>query len=342
MPPYRKASVARCSHLVPSGRRDLSFTARVGFSFGADILGRQIGRVDAPPILPAEVPPPLDAGSFPEPPRHARWRSWAALLILAPYPFLLGIVLPWIFQQAWFLRLTGQESAPKGSILPQNVPDLLAMSAENLVIFGIILGLALAFRGVRANELLARWTGTWQPWVFGFGHSLGLRLAVALLVMTVGGILIAVSHFTGQNPEALKELRPNVENLVDPGALRNPTYLLLCTTLVSFVVAGLREELWRAGVFRFLFDLLPDRGQTRRGQIIAVVVAAVIFGLGHWPQGIAGVALTGTLGLGLGAIMLFHRSLWVAVLAHGFFDATSFALLALVERLGILEKLKGM
>jgi membrane protease YdiL (CAAX protease family) len=40
--------------------------------------------------------------------------------------------------------------------------------------------------------------------------------------------------------------------------------------------------------------------------------------------------------------MLFHRSLWVAVLAHGFFDATSFALLALVERLGILEKLKGM
>jgi len=75
--------------------------------------------------------------------------------------------------------------------------------------------------------------------------------------------------------------------------------------------------------------------------VIAVVLAAVVFGLGHWPQGLAGVALTGTLGLGLGAILLYHRSLWVAVLAHGFFDATSFALLASVERMGLLDKLKG-
>jgi len=29
------------------------------------------------------------------------------------------------------------------------------------------------------------------------------------------------------------------------------------------------------------------------------------------------------------------------VLAHGFFDATSFALLASVERMGLLDKLKG-
>lgn len=295
--------------------------------------------MDAPPALDT-APPTLPADPLP-PPRHPRWRSWAALLVLAPYPLLLGIVLPWVFKQPWFLQLTGQESAPTGSILPRTVGDLFVVAVENLVIFALFFLLACAFRGFNRDELFARMKGWWQPWAWGLLHSVALRIVVAVVVMTVMGILLAAGHLAGQSPEALKEFRPNVEKLVEPGALRNPAYLLVATTLISFVVAGLREELWRAGVLRHLFDLLPDRGQTTRGKVIAVVLAAVVFGLGHWPQGLAGVALTGTLGLGLGAILLYHRSLWVAVLAHGFFDATSFALLAAVERMGLLDKLKG-
>jgi membrane protease YdiL (CAAX protease family) len=37
--------------------------------------------------------------------------------------------------------------------------------------------------------------------------------------------------------------------------------------------------------------------------------------------------LAGALGVGLGLIMVLHRSIWPAVIAHGFFDATSMALL---------------
>jgi membrane protease YdiL (CAAX protease family) len=37
--------------------------------------------------------------------------------------------------------------------------------------------------------------------------------------------------------------------------------------------------------------------------------------------------MAGLLGLGLGLIMVLHRSIWPAVLAHGFFDATSMALI---------------
>jgi len=295
--------------------------------------------MDAPPALDT-APPTLPAEPLP-PPRHARWRSWAALLVLAPYPLLLGIVLPWVFKQPWFLQLTGQESAPTGSILPKTVSDLLVVGAENMVIFALFFLFACAFRGFNRNDLFARISCWWRPWAWGLLHSVALRILVAVVVLTVMGILLAVGHLAGQSPEALKEFRPNVEKLVDPGALRDPAYLLVATTLISFVVAGLREELWRAGVLRQLFDLLPDRGQTTRGKVTAVILAAVVFGLGHWPQGLAGVALTGTLGLGLGAILLYHRSLWVAVLAHGFFDATSFALLAAVERMGLLDKLKG-
>ncbi len=295
--------------------------------------------MDAPPLLDT-APPPVQGEPLPLP-RHPRWRSWLALFVLAPYPLLLGVILPWVFRQEWFLRLTGQKSAPEGSILPKTVGELFLVAAENLVIFAVIFLIACAIRGFNRDELFARTKGWWQPWAWGLLHSVALRIAVAAVVLGVGGILLVGAKVTGTDPESFKGLRPNVEKLVEPGALQDPVYLLVAMTLISFVVAGLREELWRAGVFRYLFDLLPDRGQTTRGKVVAVVLTAAVFGMGHWPQGVVGVALTGTLGLGLGTILLYHRSLWVAVLAHGFFDATSFALLPLVERMGLLEKLKG-
>jgi len=44
-------------------------------------------------------------------------------------------------------------------------------------------------------------------------------------------------------------------------------------------------------------------------------------------QGPVAVGLTTLLGFGLGVIMVLHRSIWPAVIAHGMFDATSLALL---------------
>jgi membrane protease YdiL (CAAX protease family) len=43
--------------------------------------------------------------------------------------------------------------------------------------------------------------------------------------------------------------------------------------------------------------------------------------------------MAGILGLGLGAIMVLHRSIWPAVIAHGMFDATTFAFLPLIADL---------
>lgn len=262
--------------------------------------------------------------------------------MLGSYPLLLGIILPWLIKQDWLkghLSDAALPAEPAGAILPDSISGLFAMAAENLLLFGIILGVAWGFRRIKRDEWLARWPGLWQPWVFGIAHSVGLRLLAAGMTLAVGGILIVIFKLTGKDPQALENLRPRVENVIATDALRDPVYLLLMTTFVSFIVAGLREELWRVGVLRYLFDLLPDRGKTRRGQIIAVLISSLIFGLGHWPQGPAGMLLTFTIGLGLGAILLFHRSLWIAVLAHGFFDATTFVLLRLLDHYGVLEKL---
>jgi membrane protease YdiL (CAAX protease family) len=132
--------------------------------------------------------------------------------------------------------------------------------------------------------------------------------------------------------EKVQEYRPKIEAVIETDALNDPVYLALTLSLVSFVVAGLREELWRAGILAGLAGLFPAVFASRKGQFSAVLIAAVIFGIGHAPQGLGGVVLTGLLGIGLGAIMVWHRSIWVAVIAHGFFDATTFALLYIVTK----------
>ena len=122
--------------------------------------------------------------------------------------------------------------------------------------------------------------------------------------------------------------RPEVESLVDVGVMRtDPLYYWLTITLVSFVVAGLREELWRAGFLAALRALWPGVFACRRGQMGAVVIIAVVFGAAHLGQGALAAGMAGLLGVMLGGIMVFHQSVWPAVIAHGMFDATSMALL---------------
>jgi membrane protease YdiL (CAAX protease family) len=79
--------------------------------------------------------------------------------------------------------------------------------------------------------------------------------------------------------------------------------------------------------------LWPRQFGSARGQVCAVFIAAIIFGLAHLSMGIVAAMFGGLLGLGLGLIIVFHRSIWPAVLAHGFFDATSMALIPLAMEL---------
>jgi membrane protease YdiL (CAAX protease family) len=94
----------------------------------------------------------------------------------------------------------------------------------------------------------------------------------------------------------------------------------------------LREELWRSAFLAGMRALWPERFGSRVGQIAAAAVAAVIFGIGHLAQGVIGAGAATLLGFGLGVIMVLHRSIWPAVIAHGAFDATTMALLPWAEQ----------
>lgn len=213
--------------------------------------------------------------------------------------------------------------------LSHSAGGLILVCAVELLLFGLVFGLAWLASRASADDLLLRWRGNVRPVLLGAAYSVGLRLAVALATALVAGVLLATHAMTLESlRDFFEENRPGIENAVDVAALRdNSAYFWLTLTVVSFVVAGLREELWRSSFLAGLRTLWPRQFGSTAGQVGAVLVAAVIFGLAHLFMGILAVIFAGLLGLSLGLIMVFHRSIWPAVLAHGFFDATTMALI---------------
>ena len=183
----------------------------------------------------------------------------------------------------------------------------------------------------RANldDLLLRWRANVLPVLLGAAYSVGLRIVVGVATALVAVVLLATQVTTLDSlQDFFVKHRPGIENTVDVSALRdNPGYFWLTVTIVSFVVAGLREELWRSSFLAGMRALWPRQFGSTFGQICAVFIAAIIFGLAHLSMGILAALMGGVLGLSLGLIMVLHRSIWPAVFAHGFFDATSMALI---------------
>lgn len=275
---------------------------------------------------PTAAPPPLPALST-----RSRWRWWLHLSIIAVVPLL-----------AVLSTLSGLESTGPG--LTRNTRGLLIVCGFQLFFFALLFGLAWTFSRATWDDLLLRWRGGFWPVPLAALYSIALRLAVGIIVMIGYATFLALR---GTTPDAMEKSvmnnLPRVETVVDITSLRdNPAYFWLALTVVSFVLAGLREELWRSAFVAGLRALWPRRFGSRAGQILAMGVAALFFGVGHLPMGLLAVVMTALLGFGLGVIMVLHRSIWPAVLTHGMFNATTFAILPwMAEKLPELQKSVG-
>jgi membrane protease YdiL (CAAX protease family) len=245
--------------------------------------------------------------------RRGWWIHW---LLITAYLLLVGAL--------------GLGRQPTHSpALRHTAAGLLRVCSMEVLLFGLFFGLACRASRATRDDLRLRWRGSFLPVFLGAGYSVALRLALALLLMAGAAILVCTRIITLNGLQSFFAAnRPDVEVLVDVSALRHdPVYFWCVLTIVSFVVAGLREELWRSAFLAGMRALWPQRFGSRAGQVGAVFVAAIIFGGAHVAQGMLAVGLAGLLGVGLGLIMVFHRSIWPAVIAHGLFDATTFAML---------------
>jgi len=233
------------------------------------------------------------------------------------------------------LGIVSSNATDRGPALPSDFSGLLVASGFALLTFLVVFGLGwLASRATR-DQLLLPWRPGWWVLPLGMGYSVGIRLAAGLGLGIFFVAMIATRTISpGEVEQFATDNRPQIEAVVDVNALsENPAYFWFTVTVVSFVVAGLREELWRAGFLAATKALWPGVFGSKFGQMLAVTLGAIIFGLGHLPMGILAVIMAGVLGLCLGTIMVMHRSIWPAVLAHGFFDATTFAILPWVKDL---------
>jgi membrane protease YdiL (CAAX protease family) len=163
-----------------------------------------------------------------------------------------------------------------------------------------------------------RWLATGRPW-----PELGLAEPAAgsagysiLILFLAAAAAVRVWSQVGADPDARRTVRAQfaaVEALLPRSAgERNAAWLVAVT-------AGVCEELLFRG---YLFWWL--RGFV--GELPAMALAALSFGLCHAYQGWRGVAKTTFVGLSLGALVLVTESLALAVALHAFIDLNAFAL----------------
>ena len=206
---------------------------------------------------------------------------------------------------------------------------LLIVSGFQLVLFGLMFGLGWWCSRATSEQMLLPWRPGWLVVPLGLAYSIAVRLGIVIIALAVGAILLATVFDQPELAEFWRAGEPNIRQVISIKAIRSdPVYAWLLITVVSFVVAGLREELWRAGTLAAMRALWPRAFGTRAGEIVAILLIAIAFGAGHLRMGLMASVVAGVLGVFLGLIMILHRSLWPAVIAHGVFDATSFALIA--------------
>jgi membrane protease YdiL (CAAX protease family) len=174
----------------------------------------------------------------------------------------------------------------------------------------VMLGwLSLRRRGLRWQTLGLQRPRNWVTTIIvALTAGIGLQLISEFITEPI------IEHLTGEVPD-LSSFRSLVGNL--PAALG---WLVLVWTLAAF-----GEEMAYRG---YVLERAAALGRhSPRAYIISVVLVSLLFGLGHFYQGVAGVWGSGFSGLYFGALYLAGgRNLWLPILAHGFSDTIGLVL----------------
>ena len=134
----------------------------------------------------------------------------------------------------------------------------------------------------------------------------GITFAAAIgwTVFQFGLVMPVLNHLTGD--------RQDLATFED---LQGDVGLLAVLLAASWTLGIAEETVFRGYLQTRVTDVLGVRGL---GIVTAVLVTSVLFGLIHTEQGVIGVVLTSLDGLFFSWLRWHHRTLWAAVLGHGF------------------------
>jgi len=192
-------------------------------------------------------------------------------------------------------------------VIGHNVYHVIPNEVPILFVVGLI---SLRLRDGGWGIMGLRWPDSWRRTVL-----IALTAAAARLVLGAVVIDPLTARFwpAAIAPSGAEEITGNVVV-----ALR---WLLIVWTFAAF-----GEEVSYRG---YLLTRAADVGaRSKTAYWVAVLLVSVLFGIGHYYKGPAGMVDSGMAGLVLGtAYMLSGRNLWACILAHGFID--TFGVIAL-------------
>jgi hypothetical protein len=182
-------------------------------------------------------------------------------------------------------------------VLPNEVPILVVLA---------LLSMRLRFGRWEWSSLGFRRPQSWT-------RIFLIAVAAAAVRLVVGSFVIepAAEHFWGtvHAPSGAEALRGNLKLV-----------LLYLPLVWGFAAFG--EEIAYRG---YLLGRAADSGGgSPRAWWAAVLASSILFGLGHYYKGPAGIVDSGFAGLVLAtAYLVSGRNLWTCVLAHGFMDTVA-------------------
>lgn len=152
-----------------------------------------------------------------------------------------------------------------------------------------------------------------SPASWGF-HRLPapIRTAGVVALLVAGWSILQVGVFM----PVLERVTGETQDFGVFDDLKGNLGLLVVLVLASWILGALVEETaFRGLVVTRITDLLAGRDAAK---VVAVLGAALLFAAIHTEQGLVGVAVTFLDGLFFGWLRFHFRSVWAAVLAHGF------------------------
>jgi membrane protease YdiL (CAAX protease family) len=173
---------------------------------------------------------------------------------------------------------------------------------DKVLLIGVGCGLVL-LRGERLADIGLTRPKSWMRTLI-IGVGLAAIVFVAIYLSEKAGFRRDLSKF--------KDVQGNLE-------------LTLFGVFYAFIGAGFYEEFTFRG---FLMQALAMLfGGSRSAWIGACLMQGALFGLAHAYQNPLGIAITGTLGVCMGLLVLASgRNLWLVIIGHGLFDASRFVL----------------
>jgi len=220
--------------------------------------------------------------------------------LLEPTPYLTAeerAGLPAAHHHAWTV-VTAVEVTLAGVAV---LADLLVPSLVMLALAGV--------------SLLVRRRGVGS---LGFHRAAALPLAGKALVFAAAwslfqfGLTMPIANHVSGHETDLSQFAD-----VEGNAGR-----LLALLLLSWTIAAVGEEFAYRGYLQTRLRELF--GSSRAGVAVAVAVSSVLFGVAHSEQGIIGVVVITLDGVAFSAVRYRLRTLWAAVLVHGFNNTIRF------------------